>query len=271
MTKRAMTWRGASWRRGVLALGVLAMGASTHVQPGPWAVSPWASPAGVALAEELDCIDDKDNYDAPECVELREAAQREAEKAQQLRDAADAAAANEQASQPVAAPGPSNDPNDMVLTLADAGKEATQYISEDGTDKHGRWARRRYERDRGNSASTLGPNVLDSKAWVTKDADAAKALFKEQADLKQIPERKEGVTGPNTDAKLAKRGDDYSVLTQYYQDDSKIWHHYRIVMRKGSRVVVLYMFGREEFFFDVKKKEWNGQGDWFIERLAERI
>lgn len=272
MTKRSTTWRGVSWRRtatrGLLALAVLGLGTSTHLQLGTWAPS-----ARVALAEEIDCIDDKDNFDLPECVQLREAAQREAQQAQQALEAQQAAeqqATQQQAAQP--APAAPSNPLDIVFNIKDAGKEATQYLSEENTDKHGRWARTRFERERTTAASTIGPSVIDTRAWVTKDAEAAKALFKEQAAITTFPERKEALAGPNEKAKPIKVGEEYSVTTQYFQDeDGKVWHHYRFVIRNNANVGVLYLFGREDFFADKKDKTWNGQGDWYITEFANRI
>ena len=275
MTKRSTTWHGASWRRGatrgLLAVTVLTLSTSTHFQLGTWAPS-----ARMAQAEEIDCIDDRDNFDLPECVQQREAAQREAEaaqRAQEAQQAADEQAAAEEAAQPPPA-APSN-PHDIVFKIADAGKEATQYLSEEATDKHGRWARTRYERERTTAASTLGPNVIDTKAWVTKDVEAAKALFKEQAAVKDFPERKEALSGPNEQVKPIQAGEEYAVTTQYYQDeDGKIWHHYRVTIRNEANVGVLYLFGREDFFADKEDKEdpkWNGQGDWYITEFANRV
>jgi hypothetical protein len=262
MAKRARMWRRAT--RGVLALTVLAVGASAHPQPGAWTT---ATPA--ALAQELNCIDDKDHYDLPECVQEREAAQRAAEQAQRDREAAAEAEANEPPPPP---PAPKDDPTVLVFKIGDAGKEATQYLSEDGTDKHGRWARTRFERDRGNSASTLGPNVIDTKVWVTKDAEAAKALFKEQAGIKNFPEKTEGVDGPNDKIGFPKPGDEFAVVSSYFQDE-KVWHHYRVVIRRGNNVGVMYLFGREDFFLERKNnnRTWNGQGDWYVKEFGERI
>lgn len=277
MTKRSTTWRGVIWRRtatrGLLALAVLGLGTSTNVQLGTWAPS-----ARVALAEEIDCIDDRDNFELPECVAQREAAEREAQQAQQALEAQQAAeqqaaqqqAAQQQAAQP--APAAPSNPLDIVFTIKDAGKEATQYLSEEGTDTYGRWARNRFERERTTAASTLGPSVIDTRAWVTKDAEAAKALFKEQAAINTFPERKEALTGPNEKAKPVKAGEEYSVTTQYFQDDDgKIWHHYRVVIRNNANVGVLYMFGRADFFTNKEDKTWNGQGDWYITEFANRI
>jgi len=270
MTKRASAWRSGTWRRGaargLAAFAVLAIGAAPQVQSGPWATA-----QRVAQADEIDCVDDKDNFDLPECVALREAEKLRAEQAQRARDAQMAAeeqAASEQAA--VAPTGPSN-PKDIVFKMADAGKEATQYLNQDGTDKYGPWARTRFERERTTSASTLGPAVIDTRAWVAKDVETARALFKEQAAIKDFPERKEPTKGPNEKTKPPKVGEESSVVTQYWQDeDNKTWQHYRFVIRNGTNVAVVYLFGREDFFAD-KDKKWNGQGEWYIQEITNRL
>lgn len=305
---------------GALALSVLAAAGGT------------APPVGVrsALAEDIDCYNDKDLYNLPECVERRandrksgmgqneaqgatgqgteqSGGQQQAGGGQQPAGGGDQqqasggnqgapagggqqqasgsgqqpsgggnqqqAASSDNADEDKPAPrGPVNDPKDVVLTIADAGKEATQYISEEGTDKHGKWARTRFERDRSTGASTLGPNVMDSKAWVTKDAEAAKALFKEQAAIKNFPERKEPAKGTVDKVKPAAYGDEFTFVAAYYQDDDgKIWHHYRFLMRVGNIVSVVYLFGKEEFFQDVEEGTWTGQGDWFTSAVFHRM
>jgi hypothetical protein len=157
-----------------------------------------------------------------------------------------------------------------VLTAADAGKEATEYKNEDSTDKWGKFAHTRFERDRSSGASTLGPNVIDNKVWVAKDAEAAKQLFKEQAAVKNFPERKEGVNGPVEKIKPTSYGEEFSFTSAFYQDE-KIWQHYRFVIRQGNVVAVIYLFGREEFFQDEKDRGWTGQGDWFTSKVFHRM
>jgi hypothetical protein len=165
---------------------------------------------------------------------------------------------------------PATDPRKVVLTIQDAGKEATQYLNDEGTDKYGKWARTRYERDRSNGASALGPNVMDSKVWVAKDVETAKALFKEQAAIKNFPERKEKVDGPVEKIKPAKFGQEFAFQGGYFQDD-KIWQHWRSVIYQDNLVAVVYLFGREEFFQDVKELTWTGQGDWFTSAIFNRM
>ena len=162
------------------------------------------------------------------------------------------------------------DPKQAILTIADAGKEATQYISDEGTDKYGKFARNRFERDRSNGASSLGPNVIDNKVWVAKDIESAKALFKEQAAIKNFPERKEGAQGTVEKIKPTSYGEEFSFSSAFYQDE-KIWQHYRFVMRQGNVVAVIYLFGREEFFQDEKDRGWTGQGDWYTSKVFHRM
>jgi hypothetical protein len=289
---------------GALALSVLATGTSTTPGTG----------AGVALADELDCYNDRDLYDLPECVERRatdiangeqpnesQAAPQDGDGSQQTgaqgtgnppaqeagnppanQQTTGAPPASQQATAPAGNDGgdegdaaepprqPLTDPRQAVLTAADAGKEATEYKNEDGSDKWGKFAHTRFERDRSNGASALGPNVMDSKVWVTKDAATARQLFKEQAAVKNFPERKEGVQGPVEKAKPTKYGEDFAYIGGYWQDD-KIWQHWRFVILQGNSVAVVYLYGREEFFQDVKDGSWTGQGDWFTSTVFNRM
>ncbi|MCC7371515.1 MAG: hypothetical protein IT306_24055 [Chloroflexi bacterium] len=304
---------------GALALSVLSWGGG-------------ALPAPVARtvqAEDIDCYNDKDLYDLPECVERRALDRRSGNQQNEAQGAGGqpaggdqqqssgggqpsgggdqqqtssgggqpagggdqqqagggqpagggqqqppqqqaAAEEEEDGEKPEPPRGPLNDPKEAILTIKDAGKEATQYISDEGTDKYGKFARNRFERDRSNGASALGPNVIDNKVWVAKDVETAKALFKEQAAIKNFPERKEGVQGPVEKIKPTKYGEEFNVETGFYQDE-KIWHHYRFVMRVGNVVSVIYLFGREEFFQDEKDRGWTGQGDWYTSTVFHRM
>jgi hypothetical protein len=274
---------------GALALSVLSTGVGS---------APIASVRPV-LAEEIDCYNDKDLYNSAECVARREHdqktgnAQNEAQGApggaqekpgggeqqasgggslQPSSGQQQAAQGGEEEEEKPVPRGPVTDPRTVVLTLDDAGKEATQYINDEGSDKFGKWVRTRFERDRTKSASTLGPNVMDSKAWVAKDLETAKGLFKEQAAVKNFPERKEPAVGSVEKIKPTSYGEEFSFVSAYYQDDDdKVWQHYRFAMRVGNVVSVLYLFGREEFFQDQKDKKWTGQGDWFTGAVYHRM
>jgi hypothetical protein len=304
---------------GALALSLLSTGGTS------------APTAGLhtALAEEIDCYNDKDLYNLPECVERRAIDAKTGNQQNEAQGATEPPATEQQASggqqetgsgspqtssanppssggagqqqpganqQPTSSgatqqqPGagqqpataeaddeekpqpraPVTDPRQVALTIADAGKEATQYIDEEGTDKFGKFVRTRFERDRSNGASALGPNVMESKVWVAKDVETAKQLFKEQAAIKNFPERKEGVQGPVEKVKPASYGEEYAFTAGYWQDE-KIWQHYRFVMRQGNVVAMVYLFGREEFFQDVKDGKWTGQGDWFTSAVYNRM
>ena len=305
---------------GALALSVLTTGGSSTPGMG----------ARAALAEDIDCYNDRDLYDMPECIERRaidiangeqpseaQAAPQNADGTPQIGNqetqnqpaqgasnppaqgasnppaqGASNPPANQQSnttpppSQQAAAPagddedededapapprGPLTDPRQALLLLADAGKEATEYKNEDGTDKWGKFANSRYERDRSSGASALGPNVIETKVWVTKDAETAKQLFQEQAAVKNFPERKEGVKGPVEKLKPPSVGEEFAFIGGFWQDE-KVWQHWRFVIRRGSAVAVVYLFGREEFFQDQKDKAWTGHGDWYKTTVAERM
>ena len=125
---------------------------------------------------------------------------------------------------------------------------------------------------RSNGSSALGPNVMDTKAWIAKDVESAKALFKEQAAVKNFPERTEEAKGNVDKVKPTAYGEEFSVVTAYYEDrDSKIFQHYRFVMRVGKVVSVVYLFGREEFFQDQKDRTWTGEGEWYYKAVFERM
>ena len=322
-TREWLSKVGVSLTSGALALSVLSSWGSTLPAPGARAV----------LAEEIDCYNDKDLYNLPECVERRALDAKSGNQRNESQGASGQPAGGDQqqagggqqqsgggqqqqqasggdqqqtgggqqqtgggdqqqagggqqqqqqtASQPAAdeeededkpAPprGPLNDPKEAILTIQDAGKEATQYIADEGTDKFGKFARNRFERDRSNGASALGPNVIDNKVWVAKDIETAKALFKEQAAIKNFPERKEGAQGSVEKIKPTSYGEEFSFSSAFYQDE-KVWQHYRFVMRQGNVVAVLYLFGREEFFQDQKERTWTGQGDWFTSKVFHRM
>ena len=114
--------------------------------------------------------------------------------------------------------------------------------------------------------------MIDSKVWVAKDVETAKALFKEQAAIKNFPERKEPAQGTVEKIKPTRYGEEFSFSSAYYQDpDDKVYHHYRFEIRVGNLVSVLYLFGREEFFQDQKDRSWTGQGDWYTSTVFHRM
>ncbi|HYU21019.1 MAG TPA: hypothetical protein VEQ11_20210 [Chloroflexota bacterium] len=266
-------------------------------------VGPGLVPAG-SRAAEIDC-EDKDNYDDPACVQQRQQGPPSTEQPAPATDQppppgdeaqpgegqpasspppdqtppTDASPASPPGSRAIAdAPPPpdkiakATDPAQIVFGLDDAGKEAFQAAYEEGADGRGRWAHSRFERDRGISPSRLGPNVIDSKAWIAKDVDAAKALYKEQAAIKTFPEHKpsEGLSGPNEKFKYTDNVAEETSVTSMYWESNTIWQHYRIVVRKGTNVAILYLFGREDLFFD-KNKQSNGLVDWFARKFAGRL
>lgn len=282
---------------GALALSLLVTGGNSA--PG----------AGVrpTFAQDLDCYNDKDVYSMAECAAQRELDRKTGNAPKDAGDPQGAPAAGstqqtegqpgeggqqqagsgglqpgsggqqaaqggddeEEEEKPAPRVRPS-DPRQVALTIADAGKEATQFINDEGSDKYGKWARTRYERDRSNGASALGPNVMDSKVWVAKDVETAKTLYKEQAAIKNFPERTEKVQGPVEKVKPTRYGEEYSHVGGYFQDE-KIWHHHRFVIRIGNILSVVYLFGREEFFQDLEDGGWTGQGDWFTSAVANRM
>lgn len=244
MSKRAIH----SLARGLLVLTLLTSAFS--IGPGQAASS--------VRADEIDC-DDLENVNDPECVEQR---------------GGDAPPSGGDAP-PSTEDAPSNDPprpdstvrasnpGQIVFTLDDAGKEATQYRDEAGSDNCGAWARTRFERDRTLASSRLGPNVIDTKAWVCKDVEAAKALFKQQAGVKSFPERTEKLDGLIDDFNLENLGEETFSIGGYWTSNT-VWHHYRVGVRKGKNVGIMYLFGRR----DVVDR---GLAHWFSRTFAGRV
>ena len=255
-----MSERWMNLPRGVLLLSLVSWGLLG-------AAGPLASPT--VRAQEIDCNDEA-NFKDWDCVQKRQAAQQ----------AEPAGAPPPPEGAPSDAPPPpdtvakAGDPAAIIFTLEDAGKEATQFLAEQGTDSRGGWARSRFERARDLSASRLGPNVIDTRAWVAKDVEAAVAIFKEQAAIKNFPERTgaEKITGPNERFKYENVAEETSGVSSYFEDgNGAIWHHDRLVVRKGKNVAVLYLFGRADGRNEENNILTNGLVDWFARKLAGRL
>jgi len=245
MSKRALTWL----TRGMLAVSLL--GWVSAEGPERAVASVWAN--------EIDC-EAEANLKDWDCIQKRNAAQQGAPAAGP--PAQDAPADAPPAPDAVARAG---DAMGIVFTLEDAGKEADAVLREEGTDERGAWARSRFERGRDLGASRLGPNVIDTKAWIAKDVETAKALFKSQAEVKNFRERaeREGISGSNDRFKLENVAEETHASSAYW-DDATVWHHYRVVVRKDRNVAVMYLFGRRELID-------NGLVDWFSRKLAGRL
>ena len=243
--------------RGMLALGLLASGLS---------IAPDLSVRALQ-AQEINC-DDEANLKDWDCIQRRAGQQTGGPAAPPASDApSDAPPAPDTVAK-------AGDPMAIIFTLEDAGKEATQFIAEQGEDGRGRWARSRHERQNDISASKLGPNVLDTRAWVAKDVETARALFMEQAAIKNFPERRrdEGISGPNERLKPFNVAEETFMIGTYWEDNT-IWQHYRVVMRKGQNVAVMYLYGREALFTEgTADKDPNGKlMEWFARKLAGRL
>jgi hypothetical protein len=144
-------------------------------------------------------------------------------------------------------------------------------LSEEGSDGCGRWARNRFERGRELGPSRLGPNVLDTKAWICSNPDQAKALFKTEAAKTNFPERKERVQGPNERFKKVYSSAEQTDSRSGYYEDNTVFQHYRIVLQKGPNVAVMYLFGREDLWMEKDRKTDNGLVQWFVLKLSDRL
>jgi hypothetical protein len=199
----------------------------------------------VETSNEVDC-EDKDNAALPECrpanspVVIQESAPPQSE------SAPSSPAPSQTGSGLYTGPA-----TDLVFKLSDAGKEATQYEFKDGADDKGTWARGRYERrDDTGSADTLGPRVIDHTVYVTKTADQAKQLFKDEtAKNDRFPEqvaRDERKGSFKFD--ISNMVEQTSAISACNDCDGKdqLMLHHRIVQQKNNIVSVLYLYGRDK-------------------------
>jgi hypothetical protein len=141
-------------------------------------------------------------------------------------------------------------PVDILFTLADAGKEATPYKFEEGSDARSRWARARYERrsDTG-SQDTLGPRVIDHTVYVTQNFEQAKQLFTEEvAKNEKFPEQAARDARKGSFkwdlVNLVEQTGALSACNDCGGKDQLMLHH-RIVQQRYNIVSVIYLYGRE--------------------------
>lgn len=167
------------------------------------------------------------------------------------------------------------DPREIAITDEEAGKRTTQLADEDGTDEFGRWVHRRWMRDRESSDLHVGPVITDNTVWVTRDFDTAKTLYQIQVDkMREFPERdvlQDAAKGPfafevKEGPTLREFSEEAAALSACVDCDVKsvIYTHRRVVLRKGTVVVVMYIFGRE----NVATPE---VAVWHARVIAERI
>lgn len=173
---------------------------------------------------------------------------------------------------PAAAQDDLRDPREIIITAEEAGKEATIAADEEGTDEFGRWAHRRWLRDRDNEDVRVGPIITDSKVWVTRDVETAKKLFRREADKNvEFPEREDYARSPfpfkvEVGQKPEELADEAEALSACIDCDTKsgINLHQRVTIRKGATVATVYIFGRET----VATPE---LAVWFVRKLSERM
>ncbi len=233
--------------RRVAALSLLTIGVAT---------APTLS-TGPVQAQAIDCADEANAKDW-DCIQKRASQPAGPPAAPPAADALSAVA----------------HPTAIVFTLEDAGKEATQFAAEQGEDGRGRWARSRFERDLDIAASKLGPNMIETRAWVARDVEAAKALFKEQAGIKDFPEKSSEtrISGLNDKLLPFNVAEETQAIGAYWEYNT-IWQHYRVVMRRGANVAVMYLYGREDLFTEkAEDRSPNGKLlEWLARKLADRL
>jgi hypothetical protein len=150
------------------------------------------------------------------------------------------------------AQGDLRDPREIALLDDEGGgKESLLLVDEDGRDEWSRWVVRRWERDQEDSAS-VGPIVTHNKVWVAKDVETAKAIFREEENKqRQFPEKINPADGLyEFEGKVVGLPyEELSMLSACVRDrcddPGRKDRHHRLLARKGSAVMLLYLYGRE--------------------------
>jgi hypothetical protein len=138
----------------------------------------------------------------------------------------------------------------LTTTVCSASGRATAVICR-RRDEWSRWVVRRWERDQEDSAS-VGPIVTHNKVWVAKDVETAKAIFREEENKqRQFPEKINPADGLyEFEGKVVGLPyEELSMLSACVRDrcddPGRKDRHHRLLARKGSAVMLLYLYGRE--------------------------
>ena len=143
------------------------------------------------------------------------------------------------------------DPREIILTHEEGGgKDSYPAADEDCSDDRARCVHRRWERD-GETDASVGPIITDTRVWVAKDVETAKAIYKEQEKKqKEFPERTDYANGPFPfEFKDKPPAEEWTALSACIKDacasDGRIDIHQRMLARRDKTVILLYLFGRE--------------------------
>jgi hypothetical protein len=157
-------------------------------------------------------------------------------------------------------------PRDLAITDDEAGKSATRTIDQEGSDARSKWVHLQWERNQENADALTGPWTVHSTVYVTQDFESSRAIFKEQSDKnKDFPEAyyKHGGTFK---LDLPGVGTQSSGLSACFDCDVKdeINYHHRAVVRWGTVVEVVYLYG-------VDKVNPQDLMRWYLQQLGGRI
>jgi hypothetical protein len=141
-----MSERWMSLPRGVLLLSLVSWGLLG-------ATGPLASPT--VRAQEIDCNDEA-NFKDWDCVQKRQAALQ----AEPAGAPSPAEGAPSDAPPPPDTVAKADDPTAIIFTIEDAGKEATQFLAEQGTDNRGRRTQRHRHQGLGRQGRRGGDRPL---------------------------------------------------------------------------------------------------------------
>ncbi len=136
---------------------------------------------------------------------------------------------------------------DLAMTPAEAGEKAFQTEGRLMAGERGRWYQAIYERENVQAVRKLGPQYIISRVFVADSAEVARSIF---ADLSvfDLPEADPGVRPFEHlgDQPMPGLGDESHALGACFKcDDDNPLRHYRLVIRSGNTVLLLYTWGRD--------------------------
>jgi hypothetical protein len=157
-------------------------------------------------------------------------------------------------------------PRDLAITDDEAGKQATKTLDQEGSDARSSWVRLQWERNKEGLDALTGPWTIHTTVWVAQDFSSARAIFKEQSDKnKDFPEAYYA-RGGTFALPLPGVGNESSALSACFDCNVKdeINYHHRAVVRWGTVVEVVYLYGLDKV---------NPQDlvRWYLQQLGGRI
>lgn len=134
-------------------------------------------------------------------------------------------------------------PQDLVLTIQEAGKNAKRGKITEGTTANGPWYQISYDRPVTYANERSGPLVVVQRMHLAPDVESAQKVFRELSaqDFPEATAKRKGKFFPKVDA----RGDEFHMVGSCENgcDEKEPNTHFRTTVRYINAVFVLYTFG----------------------------